>query len=53
MDYILEEIYCLVGKDDKTAGLTFKYGSDSFNTDGSFITVVFLYTQDEREIWTS
>ncbi|MDV7187722.1 hypothetical protein R3X25_10555 [Lutibacter sp. TH_r2] len=49
MDYTLEEIYCLVGKEDKTAGLTFKYESDSYKKYGSFITVVFLYTQEERE----
>lgn len=49
MNYTIEEIYLLVGKEDKTAGLTFKYGSDAFNKYGSFITVVFLYTQYERE----
>lgn len=49
MNYTIEEIYLLVGKDDKTAGLTFKYGSDAFKKYGSFITVVFLYTQYERE----
>lgn len=49
MNYTIEEIYLLVGKDDKTAGLTFKYDSDAFKKYGSFITVVFLYTQYERE----
>lgn len=49
MKYTLEEIYLLVGRDDKTAGLTFKYGSDSFKKYGDHITVVFLYTQKERE----
>jgi len=36
MNYTIEEIYLLVGKDDKTAGLTFKYGSDAFKKYGSF-----------------
>ena len=49
MDYTIEEIYALVGKDDKTAGLTFKYDSEAYKTFGQFITVVFLYTQKERE----
>lgn len=49
MKYTIEEIYQLVGKDDKTAGLTFKYDSDAYKKYGSFITVVFLYTQKERE----
>ncbi len=49
MDYTIEEIYALVGKEDKTAGLTFKYGSEAYNTFGQFITVLFLYTQKERE----
>ena len=49
MDYTLEEIYQIVGKEDKTAGLTFKYGSESFNNYGQFITVDFIYTQKERE----
>lgn len=49
MNYTIEEIYCLVGKEDKTAGLTFKYKSEAFEKYGSFITVVFIYTQYERE----
>lgn len=49
MKYSLEEIYLLVGKEDKTAGLTLKPGSESYNKFGSFITVLFLYTQYERE----
>jgi len=49
MDYTIEEIYASVGKEDKTAGLTFKFESDTYNTFGQFITVVFLYTQKERE----
>ena len=49
MEYTLEEIYALVGKEDKTAGLTLKYGSEAHNTYGQFVTVVFLYSQKERE----
>lgn len=49
MDYTIEEIYALVGKEDKTAGLTFKFDSEAYNIFGQFITVVFLYTQKERE----
>src|SRR4051812_29394673 len=49
MNYTIDEIYVLVGKDDKTAGLTFKYDSEAFKTYGSFITAVFVYTQYERE----
>lgn len=49
MKYTLEETYLLVGREDKTAGLTLRYGSDSFKKYGEFITVVFLYTQKERE----
>jgi hypothetical protein len=49
MKYTLEEIYCLVGKDDKTASLSLNQSSEAFNEYGSFITVVFIYTQKERE----
>lgn len=49
MNYTIEEIYCLVGKEDKTVGLTFKYKSEAFEKYGSFITVIFIYTQYERE----
>ncbi|MDY0779510.1 hypothetical protein [Tenacibaculum sp. IB213877] len=48
-DYTHEEIYKLVGKKDKTAGITFKYNSESVKIYGQFVTVVFLYTQKERE----
>lgn len=49
MDYTLEEIYELVGKENKTAGLTFKFNSEAFKEFGGFITVEFLYKQLERE----
>ena len=49
MNYTLEEIYQLVGKEDKAAGITFKAGSEAFNNYGNFITAVFIYTQKERE----
>jgi len=49
MKYTIEEIYTIVGKDDKTAGLQLIPGTESFKKFGSYITVVFLYTQAERE----
>jgi hypothetical protein len=49
MRYTLEEIYVLVGREDKTVGLTFSYDSEAFRLFGPFLTVVFLYTQKERE----
>jgi len=49
MDYSEEEVYLLVGRQDKTAGVTFKTGSDSYKLYGGHITVLFLYTQYERE----
>ena len=48
-DYTLEEIYFLVGKDNITSTLIFKTDSESYNIFGKSITVVFLYTQKERE----
>ena len=35
MKYTNEEIYFLVGKEDKIAGVTFKYGSEAYNTYGN------------------
>lgn len=49
MRYTLEEIYLLVGREDKTAGLTFRSGSESAKVFGQFLTVLFLYSQKERE----
>lgn len=49
MNYTIEEIYFLVGKNDKTALVTFKNGSDPYNKYGESIAVVFVYTQFERE----
>ena len=49
MDYSEEEVYLLVGREDKTAGVTFKSGSDSYKLYGGHVTVLFLYTQYERE----
>lgn len=48
MRYTLEEIYLSVGREDKTAGITFRYDSPSYNLYGSHIAVVFNYTQAER-----
>lgn len=49
MDYSEEEIYLLVGKQDKTANVTFKTESESYNLYGPHVTVLFLYNQFERE----
>lgn len=49
MKYTLEEIYLAVGKEDKVTGVTFRNGSESQKMYGDHITVVFLYTQKERE----
>ncbi|RZK17290.1 MAG: hypothetical protein EOO43_13635 [Flavobacterium sp.] len=49
MKYTLEEIYILVGREDKTAGLTLRRGSEAQKKYGNDLTVVFLYTQKERE----
>lgn len=50
MLYSLENIYCTVGKDDKVAALTLKPDSESYEKYGSEPTVVFQYTQREREL---
>ena len=49
MKYSLEEIYFLVGREDKTAGITFESGSASQKKFGSFISVLFIYTEKERQ----
>lgn len=49
MDYSIEKIYKLVGKDDCVANLTLKKGSEAFNKYGDMLTVQFVYTQSERE----
>lgn len=49
MTYTLEHIYRTVGKDDKVSNITFKDNSDSYVRFGREVTVVFIYTQRERE----
>jgi len=49
MKYTLEEIYQLVGSQDKTAGLTFVHNSEAFKRFGPFLSVLFLYSNDERK----
>ncbi len=49
MDYSLEVIYQLVGKEDKTANVEFIPNSESHEKFGNDIGVLFLYTQKERE----
>ncbi len=48
MNYKLEDIYLLVGREDKVAGITFIENSDAYNMYGKNVTVVFLYTERER-----
>lgn len=50
MSYTIDEIYKLVGRDDKVAVLTFYPDSKTFIEFGENLTVVFLYNQPEREI---
>jgi hypothetical protein len=49
MNYSEEEVYSLVGRQDKTSTVIFKTDSDSFKLYGPHVTVLFLYTQYERE----
>jgi len=51
MSYSLQGIFELVGKNDKVSVLNFYEGSNAFNTYGESITVVFDYSQDERDKW--
>lgn len=46
--YYIEDIYELVGREDRVATLTFFPDSESFKLYGNHITVVFLYSQKER-----
>jgi hypothetical protein len=49
MDYTIEEIYSLAGKDDKTSGISFKIDSEAYKLFGNHIVVEFVYNQKERE----
>lgn len=49
MKYTLEDIYLSVGREDNVAGLSLRKGSDAHKLHGDYITVVFIYTQYERE----
>lgn len=46
--YYIENIYELVGREDRVASLSFIPDSESFKLFGDHITVVFLYSQKER-----
>lgn len=48
MNYTLEKIYVLVGREDKTATIIFKHESESYKIYGKDVTVLFNYTQKER-----
>jgi hypothetical protein len=49
MQYNIEELYKLTGRDDKVAVIDFIVGSDNYKEYGSSITVVIIYNQFERE----
>lgn len=49
MSYSIDRVYSLVGRDDKIAGLEFVKDSESFKEFGRYITVLFIYTQQERQ----
>lgn len=49
MEYSQEHIYRIVGKDNNVAALTLKTDSESYKKYGGEPTVVFLYTQRERD----
>ena len=46
--YTLEKIYDLVGRNDYTSTITFRPNSQSAKQYGNTLTIVFLYTQQER-----
>ena len=48
-NYTLEKIYDLVGRNDYTSTITFRPNSQSEKLYGNTLTIVFLYTQQERE----
>lgn len=48
-NYTLEKIYDLVGRNDYTSTITFCPNSKSAKQYGDTLTIVFLYTQQERE----
>ncbi|MCL2327277.1 MAG: hypothetical protein FWC39_02055 [Bacteroidetes bacterium] len=49
MEYTIEKIYRLVGKNDYVATVTFRQNCESFEKYGTTLTGVFAYNQCERE----
>jgi hypothetical protein len=49
MEYFIEELYKLTGRDDKVAVVDFIEGSENHKEYGKSITVVLIYNQFERE----
>lgn len=47
--YTKEELYNLVGKYDYTTNITLRSNSESAMLYGKYLTVIFIYTQKERE----
>lgn len=50
MEYSVEDIYRLVGRDDKVAVLTFHQDSEAYKSYGDSLTIVFIYDMKEREV---
>ena len=48
-NYTLEKIYDLVGRNDYVSTITFRPNTQSEKLYGNTLTIVFLYTQQERE----
>lgn len=49
MNYTTDQIYALVGRDDKVAVITFFPNSDAYEIYGESLTAVFEYNQKDRE----
>ena len=49
MEYTVERIYELVGKNDYVANITFRKDSNGYQKYGDMITIQLIYTQFERE----
>ena len=49
MKFSLEELYYQFGQYDKVVGISFAYGSESYNKFGDFIVGILIYTSNARE----
>lgn len=51
-EYSLEEVYLLVGRDDRTTGVHIKIGTEAYTHFGSYIVMIATYSQSERLMLT-